>query len=87
MWGEEVEVLEHHPHLLAQLVDVGLVHLDPLELMVPPVGFSSRFRQRRKVDLPQPDGPIRQTTSPPVDVDVDAFQHVQEGGQALVAPQ
>ena len=27
-------------------------------------GISSRFRQRRKVDLPQPEGPIRQTTSP-----------------------
>ena len=28
------------------------------------VGISSRFRQRRKVDLPQPEGPIRHTTSP-----------------------
>ena len=36
----------------------------PSNLMLPPVGISSRFRQRRKVDLPQPEGPMRQTTSP-----------------------
>ena len=27
--------------------------------MEPEVGISSRFRQRRKVDLPQPEGPMR----------------------------
>lgn len=32
--------------------------------MCPPVGVSSRFMQRRNVDLPEPDGPITQTTSP-----------------------
>ncbi|MNP49386.1 hypothetical protein D3C76_1435680 [compost metagenome] len=29
----------------------------------PPVGSSSRFRQRRKVDLPEPEGPMTTTTS------------------------
>ena len=30
----------------------------------PASGTSSQFRQRRKVDLPEPDGPMMQTTSP-----------------------
>ncbi len=31
---------------------------------LPPVMSSSLFRQRRNVDLPEPDGPMTQTTSP-----------------------
>ena len=36
----------------------------PLNRMRPPVGTSSRLRQRRNVDLPEPDGPMTTTTSP-----------------------
>jgi hypothetical protein len=34
----------------------------------PPVGVSSRLRQRMKVDLPDPEGPISATTSPRIKV-------------------
>ena len=34
------------------------------KVMVPAVGVSSRLRQRRKVDLPDPEGPITTTFSP-----------------------
>ena len=30
----------------------------------PAVGISSRFSERRSVDLPEPDGPMMTTTSP-----------------------
>lgn len=33
-------------------------------VMVPPLGFSNRFKQRKNVDLPEPEGPITATTSP-----------------------
>ena len=33
--------------------------------------------QRSSVDLPEPLGPITQTTSPRFDVDVDAAQHLE----------
>ena len=36
----------------------------PSNRMSPPVGISSRFNWRRKVDLPQPEGPITAITSP-----------------------
>ena len=36
----------------------------PFTVTVPPEGTSSRFRQRRKVDLPLPEGPIIATFSP-----------------------
>src|SRR5215212_7503806 len=36
----------------------------PSTRIVPDVGSSSRFTQRSSVDLPEPDGPITQTTWP-----------------------
>ena len=36
---------------------------------------SSRLRQRSSVDLPDPDEPIRQTTSPRRDREVDVGEH------------
>ncbi len=41
-----------------------LVISTPLKMMEPPVGSSSRFRLRRKVDLPEPEGPMTTMTSP-----------------------
>jgi len=40
------------------------VMLCPSKMISPEVGTSSRFRQRRKVDFPEPDGPMMTTTSP-----------------------
>ena len=36
----------------------------PSTVMLPDCGVSRRLRQRSRVDLPEPEGPIRQTTSP-----------------------
>ncbi len=36
----------------------------PSKMMAPEVGTSSRFSERRKVDLPEPDGPMMTITSP-----------------------
>jgi len=36
----------------------------PSTMTLPDVTSSKRFRQRKKVDLPEPDGPITATTSP-----------------------
>ena len=43
---------------------LGSVISVPSNVIVPPVGSSRRFRHRRNVDLPDPDGPITTTTSP-----------------------
>ena len=42
----------------------GSVIVVPSKMISPPVGCSSRFRQRRNVDLPDPEGPITTTFSP-----------------------
>jgi hypothetical protein len=42
----------------------GSVSSTPLTTILPPFGSSSRFTQRSSVDLPEPDGPMMQTTSP-----------------------
>ena len=39
--------------------------------------------QRSSVDLPEPDGPMMQTTSPLRDVERDALQHL-DGAERLV---
>ena len=65
---EQVEVLEHHAHLAAHAASIftfGSVDLRTRQrVMVPAVGCSSRFRQRRNVDLPEPEGPMMTTFSP-----------------------
>ncbi len=41
----------------------SVISSSPMKTL-PPVGVSSRFTQRSSVDLPEPDGPMTQTTSP-----------------------
>ena len=68
--GEWVRLLEHHADLGAQLhgVDAVVIDILPVDgLIVPSTRQMSmvsfiRFRQRRKVDLPQPDGPMNAVT-------------------------
>ena len=57
---EQVKLLEHHPHAAANQVDIGLLEVMfcPSKMISPLVGSSNRFRQRRKVDLPEPEGPM-----------------------------
>jgi hypothetical protein len=58
------------------VVDVPAVQAD---FAGDPAGFTVsfiRFRQRRKVDLPQPEGPIIAITSLQADIDTDLFDGV-----------
>ena len=48
----------------ASMSTLGSVMTVPSKVMVPEVGSSSKFRQRRKVDLPEPEGPMMTTFSP-----------------------
>ena len=76
---EQVERLEHHADPAADLVDVDVRvgDLDALdEDLARRSGSSSRLTQRSSVDLPEPDGPMTQTTWPVVDVEVDALEHL-----------
>ena len=43
---------------------LGSVMTSPSKVMVPEVGSSSRFRLRRNVDLPEPEGPMMTILSP-----------------------
>ena len=55
------------PILLAVPVDIDSLVVgesSPSKMTCPDVGISSRFRQRRKVDLPEPEGPMMEITSP-----------------------
>ena len=54
---------------------LGSVISAPSKVMVPAVGVSSRFRQRRKVDLPEPEGPMMTTFSPSSMCSVNVVQH------------
>ena len=47
----------------------------PSKRITPSSICSSRLRQRSSVDLPEPDEPIRQTTSCLVDREVDVGEH------------
>ena len=49
---------------MASMSTLGSVMTVPLKVMVPALGSSSRLRQRRKVDLPEPEGPMMTTFSP-----------------------
>ena len=41
-----------------------LVMSMPLKMISPAVGFSIKFRERSRVDLPEPEGPMTTITSP-----------------------
>jgi hypothetical protein len=69
--GEGVGLLEDHAHALAQRddVDAGAVDVEAVDLDLPSMRRSSirsfmRLRQRSRVDLPQPEGPISAVTMP-----------------------
>ena len=87
---EQVELLEDHPDPAADEVELpagspspGDPLLVPSRKILPSSGGSSRLMQRSSVHLPEPLGPITQTTSPALDVEVDAAQDL-ELAEALV---
>ena len=83
--GEEVEVLEHHAHLLAHSVDVGIVHLHPFKLDGAGGGDLQPVQAAQKGGLAAAGGSDQAHHVAAVDVDVDALEHVQGGGGLLCA--
>ena len=77
--GEQVEVLEHHAHLLAHGVDVRLVYLHPLKLD----GAGGRGLQpvqaAQKGGLAAAGRANQTNHVAAVDIKIDALQHVQRG--------
>ena len=83
--GEEVEVLEHHAHLLAHSVDVGIVHLHPFKLDGAGGGDLQPVQAPQKGGLAAAGGADQAHHVAAVDVDIDALEHVQGGGGLLCA--
>ena len=83
--GEEVEVLEHHAHLLAHSVDVGIVHLHPFKLDGAGGGNLQAVQAAQKGGLAAAGGSDQADHVAAVDVDINALQHVQRGGGLLCA--
>ena len=83
--GEEVEVLEHHAHLLAHSVDVGFVHLGALKFDAAGGGDLQPVQAAQKGGFAAARGADEADYVAAVDVDVDAPQHVQSGGSLLCA--
>ena len=88
---EQVEALEDHADLGPLARDLALAQLVAACRRAarsrrarrrpssrPASIFSRWLMQRRNVDLPEPDGPMRHITSPRADLEVDAVQHLVE---------
>ena len=82
---EEVEVLEHHAHLLAHSVDVRLVHLGALEFDAAGGGNLQPVQAAQKGGFAAAGGADQADHVAAVDVDINALQHVQRGGGLLCA--
>ena len=83
--GEEVEVLEHHAHLLAHGVNVGFVHFHALKFDAAAGGDLQPVQAAQEGGLAAAGGADQADHIAAVDVDVDAPQHVQSGGSLLCA--
>ena len=83
--GEEVEVLEHHAHLLADRVDVVVVHLHALKFDAAAGGDLQPVQAAQEGGFAAARGADKADHVAAVDVDVDAPQHVQSGGSLLCA--
>ena len=83
--GEEVEVLEHHAHLLAHSVDVGFVHLGALKFDAAGGGDLQPVQAAQEGGFAAAGGADQADHVAAVDVDVDALQDIQGGGGLLCA--
>ena len=54
-------------------IDFHIRDIDSFKTMLPDVGSSIQFKQRRNVLFPEPDGPSTATMSPFIDRDIDTF--------------
>ena len=82
---EQVEVLEHHAHLLAYTVDVGFVHLGALKFDAAGGGNLQPVQAAQKGGFAAAGGADQADHVAAVDVDINALQHVQRGGGLLCA--
>ena len=82
---EQVEVLEHHAHLLAHSVDVGFVHLSALELHGAAGGDLQPVQATQEGGLAAAGGADQADHVAAVDVDINTLQHVQGGGGLFCA--
>lgn len=65
MW-KQIKLLKYHADFLTMTVNIhlGICNIHVFKQDFSPVGSSIRFKERRNVDLPEPEGPIIATTSP-----------------------
>ena len=82
---EQVEVLEHHAHLLAHSVDVGFVHLGALKFDAAAGGDLQPVQAAQEGGFAAARGADKADHVAAVDVDVDALQDVESGGSLLCA--
>lgn len=82
---EQVEVLEHHAHLLANTVDVGFIHLGALKFDAAGGWDLQPVQAAQKGRFAAAGGANQADHIAAVDVDVNALQHVQSGGGQLCA--
>ena len=83
--GEEVEVLEHHAHLLAHGIDVGIIHLDAPKLDGAAGGDLQPVQAAQEGRLAAAGGADQADHVAAVDVDINTLQHVQGGGGLFCA--
>ena len=83
--GEEVEVLEHHAHLLADGVDVVVIHLHALKFDAAAGGDLQPVQAAQEGGFAAARGADGADHVAAVDVDVDALQDVEDGGGLLCA--
>ena len=76
-------MLEHHAHLLAHSVNVGIVHLHPFKLDGAGGGNLQAVQAAQKGRFAAAGGADQADHIAAVDVDVDALQDIQGGGGLL----
>ena len=82
---EQVEVLEHHAHLLAHSVDVGFIHLGALKFDAAGGGNLQPVQAAQKGRFAAAGGADQADHIAAVNININALQHVQSGGGLLCA--
>ncbi len=82
---EQVEMLEHHAHLLPHSIDVGIVHLNTFKLDAARGGDLQPVQAAQKSGLTAAGRADQADHIAPVDIDVDAAQNIQRRRSSLGA--
>ena len=83
--GEEIEVLEHHAHLLAHGVNVGFVHFHALKFDAAAGGDLQPVQAAQERGFAAAGGADQADHIAAVNVNVDALEDIQRGGGLFVA--